>query len=181
MCRLKQALYGHPDAGTYWEQKCDAHVRSAAFVPISPEWPSCYYHPKLSLMLSVYADDFKMAGSKKILPLGWKLLRQGLHLEPEKRIDENGTVYLGSRHVVLSVKLPNGTTATTTTYDMECILTSCVDKYKSVIGPKVPLRQYSTAFMPEGDRDSPVGAPGAGPVRECPWCFRTGPPQSFLQ
>ena len=181
VCRLKQALYGHPDAGTYWEQKCDAHVRSAAFVPISPEWPSCYYHPKLSLMLSVYADDFKMAGSKKNLPLGWKLLRQGLHLEPEKGIDEHGTVYLGSRHVVLSVKLPNGTTATTTTYDMECILTSCVDKYKSVIGPKVPLRQYSTAFMPEGDRDSPVGAPGAGPVRECPWCFRTGPPQSFLQ
>ena len=39
--RLKKALYGHPDAGTYWEQKCDAHVRSVGFVPIGPEWPSC--------------------------------------------------------------------------------------------------------------------------------------------
>ena len=85
--RLKKALYGHPDAGTYWEQKCDAHVRSVGFVPIGPEWPSCYYHPKLSLMLSVYVDDFKMVGSKKKVPLGWKLLRQGLHIEPEKRID----------------------------------------------------------------------------------------------
>ena len=88
-------------------------------------------------MLSVYVDDFKIVGSKKNLPLGWKLLRQGLHIEPEKRIDENGAVYLGCRHVVSSVKLPNGTTATTMTYDMGDFLQSCIDKYKSVIGPNV--------------------------------------------
>ena len=104
--RLKKALYGHPDNWTYWEEKCDAHVQSVGFTPIGPEWPSCYYHPKLSLMLSVYVDDFKMAGSKTKIPLGWKLLRQGLHIEPEKRIDNNGAVYLGCRHVVSSVKLP---------------------------------------------------------------------------
>ena len=45
-------------------------------------------------MLSVYVDDFKMAGSKHNLPLGWKLLRQGLHIEPEQRIDEKSAVYL---------------------------------------------------------------------------------------
>ena len=63
-----------------------------------------------------------MAGSRKNLPLGWKLLRQGFDIEPEKRIDENGVVYLGCRHVVSSVKLPNGTTAMTMTYDMEDFL-----------------------------------------------------------
>ena len=47
VCRLKKDLYGHPDAGTYWEQKCDAHVRSVGFTPIGLEWPPCYYHPKL--------------------------------------------------------------------------------------------------------------------------------------
>ena len=41
VCRLKKALYGHPDAGTYWEQTCDAHVQSVGFIPIGPEWPSC--------------------------------------------------------------------------------------------------------------------------------------------
>ena len=45
----------------------------------------------------------------------------------------------------------------------------------------MPLRQYSTPFMPEDHRDSPAGAAGAGPIRECPWCFHTGPPQSFVQ
>ena len=52
--RLLKALYGHPDAGTYWEQKCDAHAQAVGFVPIGPEWPSCYYHPKLPLMFSIY-------------------------------------------------------------------------------------------------------------------------------
>ena len=32
------------------------------FVPIGPEWPSCYHHPKLSLMLSIYVDDFEIVG-----------------------------------------------------------------------------------------------------------------------
>ena len=28
VCLLKKALYGHLDAGTYWGQKCDAHVQA---------------------------------------------------------------------------------------------------------------------------------------------------------
>ncbi|MFM7985142.1 MAG: hypothetical protein ACKPKO_38070, partial [Candidatus Fonsibacter sp.] len=53
VCLLKKALYGHPDAGTYWEKTGDARIKSVGFVPIGPEWPSCYYNAKLSLMLSV--------------------------------------------------------------------------------------------------------------------------------
>ena len=51
VCRLLKALYGHPDVGTDWEQTCDARVRAAGFVPIGPDLPTCYYHPKLLLML----------------------------------------------------------------------------------------------------------------------------------
>ena len=47
---LRKALYGHPNAGTFWEQHCDE------------EWPSVYIHEKLQLVLVVYVDDFKMAG-----------------------------------------------------------------------------------------------------------------------
>ncbi|MFM7978150.1 MAG: reverse transcriptase domain-containing protein, partial [Candidatus Fonsibacter sp.] len=70
VCLLKKALYGHPDAGTYWEKKCDAHIKSVGFAPIGPEWPSCYYNAKLSLMLSVYVDDFKLAGPKNNILVG---------------------------------------------------------------------------------------------------------------
>eukprot|EP00974_Lingulodinium_polyedra_P027358 2643747-Lingulodinium_polyedra.AAC.1 len=47
VCRLKKALYGHPDSGTFWEKKCDSHAKSVGFDPLGPEWPSCYFHAKL--------------------------------------------------------------------------------------------------------------------------------------
>ena len=92
--RLKKALYDHPDAGTYWEQKGGARVRSVDFLPIRPEWPSCYYQPKLSSTFSKYLDDFKMAGIKSNIQEGWQLLRQGFHIKLEQRITDNGSVYL---------------------------------------------------------------------------------------
>ena len=72
--------------------------------PIGPEWPSCHYNAKLSLMFSICVDDFKLAGKKATLPIGLKLLRQGLHIEPEQRADATGVVYLGCRQVVSTIK-----------------------------------------------------------------------------
>eukprot|EP00969_Alexandrium_andersonii_P316981 14004011-Alexandrium_andersonii.AAC.1 len=59
--RLREALYGHPDAGTYWGQKCDQHAKSQGFKPVGEEWPSCYYNSDLKLFLVIYVDDFKLA------------------------------------------------------------------------------------------------------------------------
>ena len=81
VCRLKKALYGHPDAGTFWEDKVDEHVKSRGFLAIGSEWPSCYYHKDLRLFLVVYVDDFKLAGPATSLAQGWKLLREGLDIE----------------------------------------------------------------------------------------------------
>ena len=36
---LKLALYGHPDAGGYREQKCDKDVKAAGFEAVET-WPS---------------------------------------------------------------------------------------------------------------------------------------------
>ena len=41
---MHKALYGHPDSGTIWEEHCDGIVQKTGFVPIGPEWPSCYVH-----------------------------------------------------------------------------------------------------------------------------------------
>ena len=65
--RLIKALYGHPDSGTFWGEKCDAHCKSQGFNAI-PDWPSCYYNPDLKCLLIVYVDDFKLAGPKEVLP-----------------------------------------------------------------------------------------------------------------
>ena len=48
-----------------------------------------------------------------------------------------------------------------------------------MVGVQTPLRSYSTPFLAEDHREAPVGAPGRGPVKECPWCYHTGPPSTF--
>ena len=67
------------------------------------------------------------------------------------------------------------------TYDMEDFLKSCITPYLDAVGPDVKLHNYSTPCLPEDHQESPSGAPGVGPVRECPWCYHTGPPASFVQ
>lgn len=65
--RLLRALYGHPDAGTAWEQHCNKAVKSIGFEPVA-SWPSCYFHKEWERLLSVYVDDIKMSGPRKIWP-----------------------------------------------------------------------------------------------------------------
>ena len=86
---------------------------------------------------------------------------------------------LGCRHIVATVRLPVGVTATTMTYDMEDFLKSCIARYREVVGVKTPLRNYSTPFLAEDHRGALAGAPGRGPVKECPWCYHAGPPPAF--
>ena len=74
---LDYALYGHPDAGTYWENKSHNKVLSAGFNRVPGDWDSLFFHPVHKLMLTIYVDDFRMAGTKEKRALGWKLLTTG--------------------------------------------------------------------------------------------------------
>ena len=59
VCRLRVALYGHPDSGTDWEHHCDTALREVGFSGVGGgAWPSCYFHKELQLRLSVYGDEF---------------------------------------------------------------------------------------------------------------------------
>lgn len=63
--RLMKALYGHPVAGTFWEEEVDARLKSVGFTPLSPEWQSGYCHPRLKIYCVVYVDGFKISGPKE--------------------------------------------------------------------------------------------------------------------
>ena len=56
--RMVKALYGHPDAGTFWEEHCHKGVTAVGFEPVGAAWPSVYVHKELNLLLVVYVDDF---------------------------------------------------------------------------------------------------------------------------
>ena len=82
--RLRKALYGHPDAGTFWERHCDERLQQVGFAPVATSWPSCYYNDALQLYLVVYVDDFKLAGPKGNLKKGWDLTRDRARLNIEE-------------------------------------------------------------------------------------------------
>ena len=101
---MKKALYGHPDSGTAWEKHADrAIVHDCGFERI-PHWPACYWHPVLEIFLSIYVDDFKMAGPKDHLKPTWAALRKHLDLDPEVKSSEN--VYLGCGQNQIPVDRP---------------------------------------------------------------------------
>ena len=95
VCILKLALYGHPDAGGYWERHCEEHLASIGFAPV-PDWRSTYWHPELKLFLMVYVDDFKMAGPSANFAKGWRMIRQKIKTDEPHAV----TKCLGCEHLV---------------------------------------------------------------------------------
>ena len=154
--RLKKALYGHPDSGTFWEQKCDERCKAVGFRPI-PDWPSCYWHDGYGILLVIYVDDFKMGGPPDKLKKAWADLRRGpdgLIIEQEQPAGN----FLGCTHERGTMKLPNGQVVNTMTYNMEPFLRSCNDVYLHLAREakfNANLRFVPTPFVPEDQKCSP--------------------------
>ena len=70
VCPLVLSLYGHPDAGGYWERHCDRILQSQGWRLIG-DWRSWYWHEACQAFLIVYVDDFEMAGPAKHLDKLW--------------------------------------------------------------------------------------------------------------
>ena len=58
-----------------------------------PSWECMYVHKAMQLFLSVYVDDYKMAGEKEHLGPMWRRLGAKLDLEPP--VSFGSSVYLG--------------------------------------------------------------------------------------
>ena len=95
--KLRLALYGHPDSGGFWEQRCERMLKEVGFEFVFPSaWPSVFWHPHLRLLLAVYVDDFKMAGPKDNLAKGWELIGSRIDMDTPSPLGR----YLGCEHVI---------------------------------------------------------------------------------
>ena len=84
MVPLERILYGHPLAGLSWETVSGGSIGTW----IGPNWECMFVHRKQGLFLSVYVDDIKMAGKKKIMAPIWKKLMESVDLyEPASFLD----------------------------------------------------------------------------------------------
>ena len=168
------ALYGHPEAGGYWEQHCEEQVLEAGFSLACEEWPGCYWHEELKCFLVVYVDDMKMSGPKANLAEAWTRLRKNLKMddpEPSGR-------YLGCEHEIKKVSV-DGKSYTTMTYNMEEFLDSCLAKYTEVAGGNVKFKHVPTPFLDDFVKKGPRAPSGDGIWHECPWCCGRFSPEEF--
>ena len=141
VCRLDLALYGHPNAGAYWEQHCDKHLRAQGFIPIdnNDAWRSCYHHKELDGFLIVYVDDFKLSAPEGHLKKLWSLITtdtinsktgeiitKGAELEEIESIGK----FLGCQHNRFEGISPiTGEKVQMIEYNMTDFMSSCVEKY----------------------------------------------------
>ena len=170
---LLRALYGHPESGGWWERHAEKGIFAAGFKAV-PEWKSTYFHKKLKLLLTVYVDDFKMAGPKANVKEGWKLL-QGIG-KIELDTPTPFGKYLGCNHEVKNVKLGDilkelGTIpaciqrhidsgrkvdmnkiVTSMVWDNRQFMEQCLSTYQALAaktGQKVSFKKVDTPFLDE--------------------------------
>ena len=89
---MQLSLYGHPLAGLYWELHCKPQVQKCGFEAVKG-WECLYVNKKKKLFLSIYVDDFKMAGGATSLKPMWEKLGKLVELEKPQPSQEN--VYFG--------------------------------------------------------------------------------------
>ena len=140
VCRLRLSLYGHPDAGGYWEKHCEEQLLLEGFQPVT-DWRSCYWHPELKLVLTVYVDDFKMSGPTNNLVKGWEKIRKRIKLD---KVKPSGR-YLGCQHVV-----KDNDAGGEMEYDVGSFMKQCCSRYLEVSGlDESSLTPAATPFLPE--------------------------------
>ncbi len=140
VCPLNLSLYGHPDSGGYWEKHCEEQLVKGGFVPIS-DWRSCYWQPRLKLLLTVYVDDFKMSGPKEHMKEGWDIIRENIKIDNPKESNR----YLGCQHV-----LSEDSDGRHISYDVSDFMNQCCLKYfdAAKCGSE-DMKKAPTPFLPD--------------------------------
>ena len=81
--RLILALYGHADAGGFWEAHCEEKLLSIGFTRLAEEWQGVFWHERTRSLLIVYVDDFKPAALHGEHDALWASIRGVIDMDPE--------------------------------------------------------------------------------------------------
>ena len=89
---LERNLYGHPFAALSRERQFEKFLLKYGWEKV-PNWECLFVNREKGQFLSVYVDDFKLAGKKQNIDPMWKVLMKEVDLgEPTSFLDH---VYLG--------------------------------------------------------------------------------------
>ena len=98
MCRLVEALYGHPESGGHWEAHLERAVKAIGGTPVVNH-PSSFFFKSSRMLLTVYVDDLLLAGPHGGHQEIWNGLKaEKIQLEPPESLDR----FLGRSHVTVT-------------------------------------------------------------------------------
>ena len=97
----------------------------------SKVWQFLFVHEALQWTLSVYVDDFKLAGPKRYLKQGWALIRKHIQMEDPTRMQ----LYLGCIHKRFEGNINGKGPVVGIEYGMESCLASSVQRHVKLCGP----------------------------------------------
>ena len=146
---LVKALYGHPQAGVFWERRMHQGLISVGFASVGScgEWRSVYHHDEYRVLMIVYVDDFKLAGAPKGVDACWKLIRGSTITEEDGHVapaivlgpTEQVGHFLGcAHHPYYDVNTAKGGNANVMVYEMHKLTRSCVERYEECAARHTP-------------------------------------------
>ena len=162
VCELLRSLYGHPNAGLFWERKYRSILRRAGFREMIG-WECMFYHSTYQVIISVYVDDFKMAGTRKGVQQAWNSIRG-----PDKLILDDPTpfgAYLGCEQNTSTIARAEATERVVMRKGRN--VTAVPKRWKVNYGqPQAPsTAPYERMCRLEGGHDSPTAQRGIdGPI-----------------
>ena len=93
---LLRALYGHPEAGGFWEQHLKVVLRSMGGEEIQ-EYPGNFWFPAQRLLLSTSVDDLTLSGPQEEHQAFWAQLTSLVDVEPPEPVYR----VLGRNHYII--------------------------------------------------------------------------------
>ena len=134
---LLRALYGHPQAGAYWDQHLRKTLIDGMHCVAVDGHPSVFFHETWKLLIVVYVDDILVAGPSSSQDEFWVELRKTIELDEVEELSQ----FLGRGHSI---------TETQCVMDMRDYARESVALYLEIAGKDTVLRQVPTPFVSPG-------------------------------
>ncbi len=81
--QLGVALYGHADAGRFWEERCEEKLTSVKYTKLAEERPGLLWLEATKSLLIVYVDDVKPSAKAELHDALWAEITKEIDMDPE--------------------------------------------------------------------------------------------------
>ena len=146
MVPLELALFGHPEAGSIWEDHSEDKFTNHCDWESHAQFNSVFRHPETDSIMTSYVDDFEIEALPEVSKILWKDIEKHIQFKYQPEYwEDQGVQHLGCRHKVTRIKDKDGHMTTTYTSDMTKYVENMCNNFEDKFGVK--LKGAATPFL----------------------------------